>query len=150
MVMSLAAPSNSFDTHSPRPPLSRSTTVSPLLTANSTLGIKAQPDNREQVQATSILSRISSKSPLPHPPPANNTPACYPHEMGHYFDHKIHSEPCSRSSHVGKCSPEARPESTRRSSAYFSFPDFESTSQGIRECLSRAERRDVDGKGART
>ena len=88
MLMSLSAPQTPAPVHVPRGPLSPSTTVSPLVTPDNTLGAKAGHHERRPSQATLILSRIASRSPAQHSRTGQSTPKRQSREMSDYFDQK--------------------------------------------------------------
>lgn len=50
-----------------RSPLSPSTTVSPIMTADSTHGVNAYGDERCRIRVTTVLSKLSSRSSFPTP-----------------------------------------------------------------------------------
>lgn len=87
-MLSYSAPPTPAPVHVPRGPLSPSTTVSPLVTPNNTLGGRPGFHKRRPSQATLILSQIASRSPVQHSRTGQSTPKRQSREMSDYFDQK--------------------------------------------------------------
>jgi len=136
MLLSCSAPSTPSCTFIPRTPLSPSTTVSPLVTVNNTLGVKAGLEERgNSIQATLILSRIASKTPLP-PSYSERRARTRSTEMRDYFDQKDDEKCCPSQQVTLECRGGASRVPLHRASTYVSFPDFEKV-QHMKEACNR-------------
>ena len=104
--MSLYTPAKSAATLTARPPLSRSTTVCPLVTPNNTFGVKAGLEEQTQIQATLILSRIALKDSLQRSKTAHSMPRRHSEESGDYFDRSILEKGDAERVRMGNCATE--------------------------------------------
>lgn len=124
MHMSFSALSTPSCTFVPRAPLSPSTIVSPLVTADNTLFVKAELEERRPIQATLILSRIASKTTLP-PSYSERRTRTHSTEMRDYFDRKDDEKRKPSQDDVIDFRAETTRVPLHRASTYVSFPDFE-------------------------
>ena len=148
--MLLSTPTRSTATLPARPPLSRSTTVCPLLTPNNTFGVKARIGEQRQIQATLVLSRIARRNSLQQSKTVHSTPRGHSEESGDYFDRKIPGKGDVKRVGLGNCATEKSHREAQQgnecsredllkakiilASTYFSFPDFENISHFHEVC----------------